>query len=845
MGIIILLTVISAMSIACLIDAIRVKRTNPGFIFMELLGVVSNITCSILFSGSRVADIRLGFNIFLFTQAWLYFGAVWTLAAMDRYRHFKRFLIPVTVLSLYKTAIVLSSTESRKIFSMSKHIAMGRTWWVFAPHAGIPPVFGMEGYYVALFIESLIMLSAIVIYSRHTDRLFRFKYYALIICEVIYLVPEFGTLFYKWPTWIVGTSVNAACLIWAYYVNHYSTIRLKGWSLDSFANEMSDGFILYDEYDDPIYMNELLKNTLTPDLIEDFKDRSKLDEWVSETTRIDKMDIREYVKSDGSKVYFRVKKNELGKEGISFGTIYILHDSTDSVVRLVAMEESNDELERASQMKSDFLANMSHEIRTPMNAVIGMAELALRERPDPKVTDYLRQIQTSGRNLLNIINDILDFSKIEAGKMEIIDAPYDPLEEISDISNILMTRIGDKPIEFYADLDVAIPHILEGDAMRIRQVLINLVSNAIKFTNEGIVVLYMTCEKTSATEIMLSYHVIDTGTGIKEEDIDRLFKNFEQIDAKRSRTVEGTGLGLAISKSLVEAMGGTIGVRSTYGKGSDFYFSIPQRIIDPAKKLIVRNADNKYACVLNDREDMMGKFIEELGKFGVKGAILKSLKEFTPSGKQDYIFFEPKNYDHDMKEFLDEHKDVTGVILVPFGDDYQPDRKNLKVMHRPQTTVALMSILNDTVDKSEDEGPAEFCKADFTAPDAKILIVDDNSVNIMIAEGLLEDTKIKCTSVLSGKEAIELMRKESFDLVFMDHMMPEMDGVEATHIIRDTIPGAAYTPIVALTANVMEGLKEEFIREGMNDFVAKPIDVKALLEVLRRWLPADKIIENR
>ncbi|MBR5360861.1 MAG: response regulator, partial [Lachnospiraceae bacterium] len=792
-------------------------------------------------AGDKASRVRAGLILFLLSQAWIYFGAVWSIAAMGRYRHSKRFLIPVTILSVYMSAIVLSGTESRQIFNLAKNAIFGRVWWIVEPHAGIPPQFGMQGYYVALFMEFLIMMAALIIYSKHTEKIFRPKYYVLMVCEVVYLLPEFGVYFAKWPPWIVGTCVNIACMVWYYFVNYYSTRKLRNWSLDSFANEMSDGFILYDEYDDPIYVNDPIRNTFSSELIEDFKDRSKLDEWLSHTRLIDKRYMREYVKSDGSKVYFRVKKTELGSEGISFGNIYILHDSTDSVVRLVAMEESNDELAKASQMKSDFLANMSHEIRTPMNAVIGMAELALRENPEPKVTDYLRQIQTSGRNLLNIINDILDFSKIEAGKMEIIDAPYEPLEEISDIANILMTRIGDKPIEFFADVDVNVPRILEGDAMRIRQILINLANNAIKFTSQGVVCIRVICEKKSDEEVLLHYHVIDTGTGIKEEDMGRLFRNFEQVDAKRNRAVEGTGLGLAISKSLCEAMGGSIGVRSTYGKGSDFYFTIPQKIVDPTLDIVVKDAENKHAFGINERGEMVEKFGEELNKLHVAWSIITSVDEYVPSGGKDYIFFEPKNYDSGMKEFLKKNPGVTGVILVGFDSDFSSSQDNLRIMRRPETTLNMLAILNDVDENAVEEGPTEYYQTDFTAPSARILIVDDNSVNIMIAEGLMESTKVQCTPALSGKEALELLKDNQYDLIFMDHMMPEMDGVEATHIIRDSVPNGKDVPIVALTANVMEGIREQFIKEGMNDFVPKPIDVKDLLDVLKRWLPAEKI----
>ncbi len=844
MGLIYLLIIITTLSLLCLIDAVKVKRRNPGFIFMQLFGVMSNVLCSVLLAVNRVSTVRAGLTVFFVSQAWLYFGALWTIAAMGRYRHFKRYLIPVFLTSVYKTAIILSSTDGRKIFNMAKHIYMGRTWWVAEPHAGIPPVFGLQGYYVALTFEAIMMFVALIAYSVKTDKIFRPKYYALIICELIYLVPEYMTYFKKWPIWMIGTAINIACLIWHYYVNHYSTSKLRTWSLDNFANEMSDGFILYDEYNDPIHLNDLLKNTFTQDLIEDFRDRNKLDKWLSQTVKVADVVVREYEKNDGTKVYFKANKIELGRSDDIVGTIYILHDSTDSILSISAMQEANRELERVSRMKSDFLANMSHEIRTPMNAVIGMAELALRENQSPKVSEYLTQIQSSGRNLLNIINDILDFSKIEAGKLEIVKTPYEPLSEINDIANVLATRIGEKDIELIVDLDVNLPHILEGDAMRIRQIIINLANNAIKFTEKGMVCIRLSCENISTEEIMLNYHIIDTGMGIKQEDIGKLFKNFEQVDSKRNRAVEGTGLGLAISKSLCEAMGGSIGVRSEYGKGSDFFFSIPQKIIDPTLDIVVSGSKNKCAYVITDREDMADCFVSELNKLEVESHHIDSIDEYRPSDKRDYIFFTPETYTDRMRTFLDTHRDITGVILVDFDSDYVSSQDNLRIMRRPETTMAMLAALNDVETEMSASDTMEYYKVDFTAPDAKVLIVDDNLVNITITEGLLASTRMECTGALSAKEAIELIANNTYDIVFMDHMMPEMDGVEATHIIRDTIPSASDVPIIALTANVMEGVKDMFIREGMNDFVAKPIDVKTLMDVIRRWLPEDKIIDR-
>ncbi|MBR5360054.1 MAG: hypothetical protein IK123_04105, partial [Lachnospiraceae bacterium] len=542
----------------------------------------------------------------------------------------------------------------------------------------------------------------------------------------------------NWPAWIMGISINVCCFIWHYFVNYYSIDKLRNWSLVSFANDMSDGFILYDEYDDPIYMNDILKNTFTEELKDSFRDREKLDEWLSDTTVIADSVVRKYEKSDGDTVYFRTRKNEINRTGFNLGTIYILHDSTDSILRFIAMEEANRELERAARMKSDFLANMSHEIRTPMNAVIGMAELSLREDLPPKVADYLMQIKSSGRNLLNIINDILDFSKIEAGKMEIVESPYEPLSEINDIANVLMTRIGEKNLELFVDVDANLPHLLEGDAMRIRQILINLSNNAIKFTQEGIVCIKLICEEISDGALELVYHVLDTGMGIKEEDVGKLFRNFEQIDSKRNRAVEGTGLGLAISKSLCEAMGGTIGVKSEYGKGSDFYFSIPQKILDPTLNIVVEDAQNKYAYVMNDKEGMVEKFKAEMDKLSMESGVLNSTDDYEPSGRKDYVFFEMNSYDDKIRAFLDSHKNVTGVILVDFDSDFKSDRNNLRVMRRPQTTLAMLSILNDREEKDVVAGETDFYQVDFIAPEASALIVDDNLVNITIAEGLLE-----------------------------------------------------------------------------------------------------------
>ena len=394
---------------------------------------------------------------------------------------------------------------------------------------------------------------------------------------------------------------------------------------------------------------------------------------------------------------------------------------------------ANIEIERAARMKSDFLANMSHEIRTPMNAVIGMAELALREELPENARNYIRQIKSSGHALLTIINDILDFSKIESGKMDIVETEYEPLAVIHNVVSMIRTRIGEKNVQLLTDISQNLPSRLFGDSIRVQQILINLLNNAVKFTQKGNVKLLISIRKSGEDEIILHGEVADTGSGIKPENLEKIFISFQQVDSKRNRNMEGSGLGLSITKQLLELMSGSIHVESVYGVGSTFVFDLPQKVVD--------------------------------------------------------------------------------------------------------ATPADVSKLDETIEKID----AEMENFTFVAPEARVLVVDDNAINLTVTKGLLEPLEMQIDTALSGEEAIEMVQQTMYDIVFMDHMMPEMDGVEATHEIRRRFPEYADLPIVALTANAVNGVQEMFQEEGLNDFVPKPMELKVLVDAVRRWLPKDKI----
>ena len=517
---------------------------------------------------------------------------------------------------------------------------------------------------------------------------------------------------------------------------------------------------------------------------------------------------------------------------------------------IVEQEKTQREAEEESKAKSNFLANMSHEIRTPMNAICGMTELLLQLELKPVELEYVSTINSSSKILLDIINDVLDFSKLDFGKMELIEDEYNLTSSINDIQGIISSRIGAKDIAFTININPDIPVKLCGDEVRIRQILLNLLNNAVKFTTCGEIRLNVDFERgyslnQNVKNIKLIIEVSDTGIGIKEEDLDVLFEAFYQVDMRKNRSIEGTGLGLAIAKRLAQLMNGDISVTSSYGKGSTFKVTLQQKVVDASSVSKFEEAEKNEMLIFEPNPYYAMNLQQILDSLHIKNKRIGQLEElntyqFVKPSK--YILFDYKAGIGFMNQYQNSHEEVVCIAMLDSNVLLETSTQDKMLLtHKPISLYSMVSLLNGEY-HSNIQGKK---LNSFIAPEAKVLVVDDNSFNLKVASGFLQAYRVQVTLAMSGKEAIDKVKAyPEFDIIFMDHMMPEMDGIEATKQIRSLgIEYVKKVPIIALTANAIKGVEKMFLEHGMDDFLAKPIEIKRLAKIMKKWIPKEKQLD--
>lgn len=509
------------------------------------------------------------------------------------------------------------------------------------------------------------------------------------------------------------------------------------------------------------------------------------------------------------------------------------------------------DLQEAERSKDDFLANVSHEIRTPINTICGMSEVALVEDDPTKVRSSLRAIQTAGRNLTSVVVDILDFSELQSGKMTIENEAYNIASTINDVINMSMAMKDKKPIELVVDCDANLPASLYGDEKKIRRVIMNFVSNALKFTSEGSVRISVTGRR-EAYGVNLCVSVVDTGIGIKEESLEKLFSSFNQVDTKRSRQEGGIGLGLALSRTIVHKMGGVITVKSKYGKGTSIQFVIPQKVVDDQPIVSLKHPEelnvgvylNVEQFVLSEmRDDYVGAIAHMVEQLQVRCQMCSDMASFKRRyelEKFSHVFISLTEYREDTAYFDRLSRETNVAVVLDTVDMETVTNPDIILIPKPLYILPVVAVLNGEYKK--DSANNHNANGKFISPETRVLVVDDNWMNLKVIEGLLERYQIKVSTATNGPEALEKIESKEFDFVFMDHMMPDMDGVETFHRIRNKA-GSYYkkVPIIALTANAIAGSREMFMQEGFNDFIEKPVELSVLDRLLRRNIAKEKM----
>lgn len=724
---------IAIIDIILTLNAIRPVRESYG----KALGRAMRAAIIAIFANILIA---LSFNEFSAELAYcIYFAAIdWIIYFLCGFCLLYTEHDPI-VKKLTVPAAILMALDSVFIFS---NFIFGHQFYIYTNIRPSGTVFFQTGFYPAYYahlaIDYIAILFAFIFIIIRIFRSYSFYRVKYIIILSVLLFVVFLNVAYMTMALVLDASVVfyavAGTLIY-FCISIFVPKRLMTVAIGRAVDDMNEGLILFDINKNCIYANKFSKEHF--DLDETCDMNAEMLAMVTASLSANGEEFGEvpYVKKIGkgdiaSNKYYKVRYNQLSdKKGLAIGSYFLIEDNTEEVFFLNEINEAKNEADNANKAKSSFLASMSHEIRTPLNSVLGMNEMILRSTDDPQLLEYAENIRTSGDTLLSLINDILDFSKIEANKMDLVLSEYDPHKLLRECFCYFEQTAKAKELYLRMNCSEDMPSVLYGDENHIRQILSNLISNAVKYTKEGGVTVDVNAEMTDM-DAMLNIRVSDTGIGIEQSDIDYLFDPFRRVNEQMTANIQGTGLGLAITKELIDLLQGSVEVESTPGIGSTFHIRLPQKIVDK-----------------------------------------------TPIG--------------------------------------------------PFTT--------------QSETVTHQYRESFQAPDAKVLVVDDVPLNLKLVEALLRQTLVKVDKAEGGEAAIEMCMETKYDVILLDHRMPDPDGIAVFNVISEK--GAnTDTPVIMLTANALSNAQEEYLQMGFAGYLSKPVHGKDLEEALRTHLPVEKIV---